>query len=75
VWRHEVDVLSLLFGLFFLGAAAIWGISADAVPALRGWPLPVLLIVVGLVGLATAVTTRRSRTEPMDPGGPETHRP
>jgi uncharacterized membrane protein YbhN (UPF0104 family) len=59
VRRHEVDVLSLVFGLFFLGAAAIWGISGDAVRALRGWPLPALLIAVGLVGLVTAVTTHR----------------
>ena len=59
--RREVDVVSLVFGLFFLGAAAIWGLASDAVHAARGWPLPTLLIAVGVVGLLTAVTVRRSR--------------
>jgi hypothetical protein len=61
--RHEVDVLSLVFGLFFLGAAAIWGTSRDALHALRGWPLPALLIVVGVVGLVTAITARRGKAD------------
>ena len=29
VRRHEVDVLSLVFGLFFVGAALIWGLADD----------------------------------------------
>jgi hypothetical protein len=68
VRRHEVDVLSLVFGLFFLGVAAIWGLSTHAVHALRGWPLPALLIVVGIVGLATAIAARRSRADAAEPG-------
>jgi hypothetical protein len=63
VRRHDVDVLSLVFGLFFLGVAAIWGISTHAVHAVRGWPLPALLIAVGVAGLLTAVTARRSRAD------------
>jgi hypothetical protein len=66
VRRHDVDVLSLVFGLFFVGAAAIWGLAGDTVRAARGWPLPALLITVGVVGLLTALGSRRSRSEPSD---------
>ncbi len=61
--RHEVDVTSLVFGLFFLGAAAIWGLAGDPVHAAWGWPLPTLLIAVGVIGLLTAVTQRRPRPQ------------
>ena len=59
--RHELDVLSLVFGLFFLGAAAIWGTTSDNSMLVRGWPLPVLLIAVGVVGLLASVRSRRPR--------------
>jgi hypothetical protein len=59
VRRHEVDVLSLVLGLFFVGAALIWGVPDDPGWALDGWPLPTLLIVVGVVGLATSLLRRR----------------
>jgi len=68
VRRHDVDVLSLVFGLFFLGVAAIWGISTHAVHAVRGWPLPALLIAVGVAGLLTAVTARRLRADSAESG-------
>jgi uncharacterized membrane protein YbhN (UPF0104 family) len=61
VRRHDVDILSLVFGLFFLGAAAIWGLSHDAIRAAGGWPLPTLLITVGVVGLMTALVGRGPR--------------
>ncbi len=48
--RHELDVVSLVFGLVFLGTAVIWGFSDAPGPPLDGWPLPVLLIAVGLAG-------------------------
>jgi len=70
-----VDVLSLVFGLFFLGAAAIWGISGDALRAVRGWPLPTLLIAVGVVGLFTALASRRSRRDPVEPSEAESPLP
>jgi hypothetical protein len=54
-----VDVVSLVLGLFFVGAALIWGLTDDPGDALGGWPLPTLLIVVGLVGLATSLLRRR----------------
>ena len=52
--RHRTDVVSLLFGLLFLGlAAASWAglLRADAGLDLR-WIPPALLIVGGLTLLA-----------------------
>jgi hypothetical protein len=54
-----VDVLSLVLGLFFVGSALIWGLSEDGEGVLGGWRLPTLLIVVGVVGLATSLLRRR----------------
>ena len=43
--RHELDVLSLVLGLFFVGTALIWGLSDDPGNLVDSWPLPTLLIV------------------------------
>jgi hypothetical protein len=64
VRRHELDVVSLVFGLFFVGSALIWGLSDDPGDAVGGWPLPTLLIVVGVAGLAASLF--RHRGEPED---------
>ena len=73
--RHEVDVLSLVAGLFFVGAALILGLADDPAGALEGWPLPVLLIVVGVAGLLTSLGGWRGRGErsagPEGEGGEE----
>jgi len=61
VRRHEVDVFSLVAGLLFVGAALIWGLTSDPGAALRGWPLPVLLIAVGVAGLLTSLGGWRDR--------------
>ncbi|MEN3357853.1 MAG: hypothetical protein V7637_1835 [Mycobacteriales bacterium] len=60
--RHEPDLVSFIFGLFFVGAAAIWGLSAVPGHPVRGWALPALLIVVGAVGLLTSLAVRRPRS-------------
>jgi len=60
VRRHDLDVLSLVLGLFFVGSALIWGLSDDPGNVADGWPLPTLLIVVGVVGLAASLIRRRS---------------
>ena len=57
--RHELDVLSLVLGLFFVGSALIWGLSDDPGNVAESWPLPTLLIVVGAVGLAASLIRRR----------------
>lgn len=64
--RHDLDVVSLVAGLFFVGAALIWGLAGDPVEALRGWPLPVLLIAVGVAGLVTSLAGWRGRGRPAD---------
>ena len=58
--RHDLDVLSLVLGLFFVGSALIWGLSGDPGNVADSWPLPTLLIVVGVVGLAASLVRRRS---------------
>ena len=55
--RHELDVLSLVFGLFFVGAAAAWGLTGDRSVLARGWPLPTLLITVGTVGVLASISS------------------
>jgi hypothetical protein len=68
VRRHDVDVFSLVFGLLFVGAALIWGLAGDPGSAVDGWPLPVLLIAVGVAGLATSLGGwRRRRSSVPDP--------
>jgi hypothetical protein len=75
VRRHEVDVLSLVFGLLFVGAALIGGLAGDPGEALRGWPLPVLLIAVGVAGLLTSLGgwRRRRPRDADDAAGPDEH--
>lgn len=63
--RHEVDVFSLVLGLFFVGSALIWGISDHPDKVLDSWPLPTLLIVVGVAGLLSGLARRRG---PRDDG-------
>ena len=64
--RHETDATSLVFGLIFLGAAAVWAlVEADVV----SWPdasgfFPVLLVVAGVIGLVSSLRrSRRSRRD------------
>jgi len=67
VRRHETDVTSLVFGLIFLGLAAMWPlVHYDAI----GWPglgvlAPLLLVAVGLVGLVTSIRGGR-RPQPVE---------
>jgi hypothetical protein len=66
-----LDVVSLVFGLFFVGAALVWGISraAPGHPG-RAWALPMLLIVAGAAGLLTSLVTRRPRSPEPSGGQP-----
>ena len=59
--KHELDVLSLVLGLFFVGGALIWGIADSNDDPIGSWPLPTLLIAVGVIGLVTSLVRRRGQ--------------
>lgn len=61
--RRDLDVFSLVAGLFFLGVAAIWGFGGSVVDEDMRWQVPLLLVAIGVVGLVTALPRRRSRSE------------
>lgn len=59
--RHDVDPVSLVFGLIFLGAAvlvAVVGLGAPARTAMQ-LAVPVVLLCAGAAGLAAATRPRR----------------
>lgn len=64
--RHEVDVVSLVFGLLFLGVSAMWPLVHYEILGLPGLELaaPVLLVSAGLAGLFASVA--RARRGPRD---------
>jgi len=64
VRRHEIDVVSLAAGLLFLGVAAVHLVAGatDTNLNLR-WMAPLVLVVLGVIGMLGAV---RSRREPKD---------
>ncbi len=71
--RHDVDWVSLIAGGVFLLIATthLVGAATDARPHLE-WLAPVLLVGVGLAGLASAVRGVRSpREEPVKETGGE----
>lgn len=61
--RKDLDVFSLVAGLFFLGVAAIWGFGGSAVDDDMQWQAPLLLVAIGVIGLLTAIPRRRSRSD------------
>ncbi len=50
---HDLDVLSLMAGVGFMGLALVVLLGANADLAGR-WTWPVLLILVGVIGLAAS---------------------
>jgi apolipoprotein N-acyltransferase len=68
--RHDLDVVSLVFGLFFAAVASWWGVNQLGnlnIPL--GWPLAAALLVAGLVGLIGALP-RRAREDSEAGTGP-----
>ena len=51
--RHDLDPLSLMGGIFFVGVALL-GLLGQGTGDAAGWLWPALLIVVGLAGLLAA---------------------
>lgn len=62
--RHDVDVVSLVFGLLFVGVSLMWPLVHFDVLGLPGLEVaaPVLLVSVGLAGLMASLgRLRRDR--------------
>jgi len=64
VQTHETDVTSLVAGLVLLGIAGVWGLVQLGALSLSVLPvaIPVLLVVVGVIGVAAAVVRSRRDT-------------
>ena len=66
--RHETDVTSLVFGLVFLAAAAVWPLwrfdvlDADALP----WFGATCLVIIGLFGVALSLVRGSREAQPDD---------
>jgi hypothetical protein len=67
--RHDLDVFSLMAGVFFAGVALL-GLLDQGSSDAAGWVWPGLLILVGLVGLLAtrARYGNRRRDEDLPPG-------
>jgi hypothetical protein len=63
MYKHAADPLVLIIGLIFLGAAAHWLLYLTGViPASdTRYAVPVVLVVAGVAGLASAITRERRR--------------
>lgn len=59
---HETDVTSLVFGLVFVATAAVWALVELGVITVSMLPIavPVVLVVVGVVGVGAAVARGRA---------------
>jgi hypothetical protein len=66
---HRTDPLSLVFGLIFLGGAALWLTSRMVTLQLAtvGWVVAGGLIVLGGSGLVRAITTSRRHADDQHP--------
>jgi hypothetical protein len=75
VKRHDIDVVSLVFGLLF-AAFVVWWLL-DRVAALQvsgGWAIAVALLLAGAAGLASSLPRRQAGVEGLDTVGLETEK-
>ncbi|WP_018347846.1 hypothetical protein [Longispora albida] len=74
---HRTDAISLVFGLLFSGVAAWWWLSQviELSPAVAGWCAAIALMVLGVIGIVTALTTSRRQPLPVPQDHPEDQNP
>jgi hypothetical protein len=65
---HSVKIPHLIFGLLFLGIAAVWALVVTEVITEDRLPLviPALLIGAGAIGLAASLASGRNRRQRQD---------
>ncbi len=72
--RHPLDLISLMFGLLFVGLGLTFGF-ADAITVLQArWLWPVVLILLGVALVVGPVTGNRSDDTPSGSEEPTTSR-
>lgn len=74
--RHELDVVSLVFGLLFAAVAVLWPLwELDVLSGadLR-WVPPVVLVAIGLVGVTLSIVRSRTPREELEAGLGDEHR-
>ncbi|MDQ1659146.1 MAG: hypothetical protein QOD41_4229 [Cryptosporangiaceae bacterium] len=69
--RHHTDLFSLFFGILFAAIAAWWifGTTANAART-AGWSAIGLLVILGIVGLVSAVNRQGTPSVSADPVQP-----
>jgi hypothetical protein len=76
IQSRPVSIAHLVFGLIFLGGAALWAVGAatDAATPDLALMAPIILIGAGVIGLvAMVVNARRRDAGPLEPpAAPET---
>ena len=67
--RHPFDVVSFLFGMFFVGAAAFALVVGDELSGFDGrWVWPAIIMLAGVVVLGSALGRKGPQAElPDDP--------
>jgi hypothetical protein len=62
VSRHDLDPIALVFGAAFVALGLAYAIArATWLDIDRGWVLGAFLVVLGIAGIVSATTRRRSR--------------
>lgn len=70
--RHPLDIVSLVFGILFLGVSVPVLLLGTSVDIDARWVLPVTVIVVGLLMLGSALLQKQTKVADLDrPSGPK----
>jgi hypothetical protein len=71
---HRTDGVSLVFGLLFLSLAGWWWLSqvVHVAATITGWAAATALMILGIIGIVTAITGNRSRPEETSEESPDT---
>ena len=72
---RSLKVAHLVFGLLFLGGAAIWALGESGVISGENLAIlgPAVLIVAGVIGLAASLASGRSKRRSVPPSYAENH--
>jgi cytochrome c oxidase subunit IV len=59
--RHALDVVSLVFGLLLIAVAGLYLTDAAGSTVDLRWAAPIVLIAIGVLGLAASTRRRSTR--------------